>query len=65
MLYTSYMFYRFTDKVPKYRMMQSERNSFLGDVVSDSFNKQYKDRDNILDHICIKQICSDFSIWCF
>ena len=31
--------------------MQSDGNSFYGDVVSDSFNKISRDEDNILDQI--------------
>ena len=29
--------------------MQSDGNNFGGDVVPDSFNKTYRDEDNILD----------------
>ena len=35
-------------------------NSILGDVVLDSFNKVYRDEENILDQTYPKQICSDF-----
>ena len=31
--------------------MQSDGNSFGGDIVSDSFNKTLRDEDNILDKI--------------
>ena len=31
--------------------MQSDGNSFCGDVVSDSFNKTSRDEDNILEQI--------------
>ena len=31
--------------------MQSDGNSFCGDIVLDSFNKAYRDEDNILDQI--------------
>ena len=31
--------------------MQSDGNSFCGDVVSDSFNKKFWDKDNFLDQI--------------
>ena len=34
-----------------YSVMQSDGNSFCGDVVSDSFNKQSRDENNILDQI--------------
>ena len=34
-----------------YSVMQSDGNSFCGDVVLDSFNKTYRDEDNILDQI--------------
>ena len=34
-----------------YSVMQSDRNSFGGDVVSDSFNKPFRDEENILDQI--------------
>ena len=37
--------------------MQSDGNSFGGDVVLDSFNKTYRDEDSSLDH---KQKCSEF-----
>ena len=33
---------------------------FLGDEVLDSFNNASRDDDNILDQLCIKQICSEF-----
>ena len=36
------------------------RRVFLGDVVLDTFNNVSSDEDNILDQICIKQICPDF-----
>ena len=31
--------------------MQSDGNSFCGDVVSNSFNKASRDEDNILDQV--------------
>ena len=31
--------------------MQSDGNSFCGDVVLNSFNKVYRDEDNILDQV--------------
>ena len=31
--------------------MQSDKNSFCGDVVMDSFNKASRDKENILDQI--------------
>ena len=34
-----------------YSVMQSDGNSFCGDVVSDSFNKRFRDEDKILDQI--------------
>ena len=34
-----------------YSVMQSEGNSLDGDVVLDSFNKIFRDEDNILDQI--------------
>ena len=43
-----------------YSVMQSYANSFLGDVVLDTFKKVSRDADNILDQIYIKQTCSDF-----
>ena len=42
-----------------YRVMQSDMNSFWGDVVFDSFNQVSRYKDNILDQIYKKQICSD------
>ena len=38
--------------------MQSDGNSFYEDVVSDSFNKTYRNEDNIYDETYKKQICS-------
>ena len=32
-----------------YSVMHSDGNSFRGDIVSDSFNKTSRDKDNILD----------------
>ena len=32
-----------------YSVMQSDRNSFCRDLVLDSFNKSYRDKDSILD----------------
>ena len=40
--------------------MQSDRNSYFGVVFLDSFNKASRDKDNILDQMYKKQICSDF-----
>ena len=34
-----------------YTVMQSDGNTFYGDVVLDSFNKASRDEDNILDQI--------------
>ena len=39
-----------------YSVMQSDGNSFCGDVVSDSFNMEYGDEDSILDKKYEKQI---------
>ena len=35
-----------------YSVMHSHRNSFCGDVVSDSSNKTSRDEENILEQIC-------------
>ena len=43
-----------------YPVMQSDQNTFYGDVVLDSFNKASRDGDNILEQIYKKQIFSDF-----
>ena len=43
-----------------YSVTQSLSNSFLGDVVLDSFNKVYRHEDSILDQTYQTQICSDF-----
>ena len=40
-----------------YNVMQSDGNSFYGEVVSDSFQKASPDEDNILEQNSIK--CSD------
>ena len=37
-----------------YSVMQSDRNRFCGDVVSDSFNMAYRDGESILDQIYTK-----------
>ena len=37
--------------IDEYSVMQSDGNSFYGDVVSDSFGKTSRDEDNILDQI--------------
>ena len=39
-----------------YSVMQSDGNSFCGDVVLDSFNMEYSDEDSILDKKYVKQI---------
>ena len=39
--------------------MQSDGNSFCGDVVMDSVHTASRDKDNILDQIYKKQKCSD------
>ena len=38
-------------RIKAYSVMQSDGNSFGGDVVLDSFNKTFRDEDNILDQI--------------
>ena len=43
-----------------YTVLQSDRNTFYGDVVLDSFNKASRDEDNISGQIYKKQIFSDF-----
>ena len=40
--------------------MQSDGDSFGGDVVLDGVNMACKDEDNILDKIHVKQICLYF-----
>ena len=41
------------------QFVQSDGNSFYGDVVSDSFDKTSRDEDNILDQThTYKQMCS-------
>ena len=42
-----------------YTVMQSDRNTFYGDVVMDSCNKTSRNEDNILDQIYQIQIFSD------
>ena len=37
--------------VYQYSVMQSDGNSFWGDVVLDSFDMAYRDEDNILDQM--------------
>ena len=44
------------DRHDKYSLMQSDGNSFCGDVVLDSFNKAYRDKDTILDQKYEKRI---------
>ena len=43
----------------QYSVMQSDGNSFCGDVVMDSFNTSYRDEDSILDQKYEKQISWD------
>ena len=43
----------------RYSVMQSDGNSFRGDVVLDSCNMSYRDEDNILDQKYEKQISWD------
>ena len=38
-----------------YSVMQSDGNSFCGDVISDTFNKASRDEDNILELIYKKK----------
>ena len=40
--------------------MQSNRNSFSGDVILDSVSMAYRDEDTILDQIYVKQIHLSF-----
>ena len=42
-----------------YSGTQSYANSFLRDIVLDTFDNVSRDEDNILDQINIKQICPD------
>ena len=45
--------------IETYSVMQSDGNSFCGDVVSDSFNNTFRDEYNILDQIYkSKYVCS-------
>ena len=37
-----------------YSVMQSDGNSFCGNVVLDSFNKAYRNEDSILDQIYVR-----------
>ena len=46
--------------IDMHSVTQSYANSFWGDVVLDSFNNVYRDEDNILDQIYVKQIRPDF-----
>ena len=43
-------------------VMQSDRNSYSGDVVLDSVNMAFSYEDNILDLIYEKQIFSDLDL---
>ena len=43
-----------------FSVMQLDGNSFGGDVGLNSFNKECRVEDSILDQICAKQNCSDF-----
>ena len=43
-----------------YSVMQSDGNSFWGDVVLDSFNKASRDEDNIVEKKYINKKCLDF-----
>ena len=46
---------------PLHSVMQSDGNSFGGNVVLDSFNKVCRDRDSILDQKYEKQISENFN----
>ena len=46
--------------VRTYSVMQSDGNSFCGDVVLDSFNKASRDENNILDQMYKSKKCSDY-----
>ena len=43
-----------------YSVMQSDGNSFCGDVIFDSFNKECRVEASILDQIYEKRICLEF-----
>ena len=42
------------------RVMQSDGNSFCGNVVLDGFTEAYRDEDNILDQIYKSKLCSEY-----
>ena len=44
-----------------YSVMQSDGNSFCGDVVLGSFNVSYRDEDSILEQMYYKQISWDLN----
>ena len=48
---TKYVYINIILGRPEYSVMQSDGNSFGGDVVSGSFNKTFLDEENILDQI--------------
>ena len=54
-LQDSYIIYVFI-----YIVKQSDGNSFCRDVVLNSFNKAYRDENNIIDQKYKTQICLDF-----
>ena len=43
-------------------MMQSDRNSYCGDVVLDSFYLAYRDGDSILEHEYGNHIIIEYSV---
>ena len=45
-----------------YSVMQSDGNSFGGDVVFGSFNKACRDEDSIQENIYVKQIFRNFNM---
>ena len=46
--------------VAQYSVMQLDGSSFYGDVVLDSMNMAFRDKDSILDQIYGKLMFSDF-----
>ena len=42
-----------------YSMMQSDRNSFCGEIVLDSVNMASKDKDSFSEQIYKRQMCPD------
>ena len=54
------LFDTFPKAIQYYSVMQSDGNSFCGDVVLGSFNISYRDEDSILEQKYEKQISWDF-----